>query len=116
MTICSYSIHCQLNFLFNPINGVACTSDGADKIRNTIGVESFAQSPDMHIDGAFLHIDITPPNEIEKLGAGVRQLRLAAKRLLNGELLVVVHAWRVAARVFKAEGYTEAKNQERVEI
>ena len=49
---------------------IADTANGADDILHVREVERLAQTPDMHIDRAFIHVDIVAPDAIQQLRAG----------------------------------------------
>src|SRR5206468_7357807 len=49
------------------IQGIARAAHGADRVLFATGIEQFAQTADVDVDGAFVDIDVAAPDAVEQL-------------------------------------------------
>src|SRR5262249_31909301 len=49
------------------VEGVTGAAHGADRVRSPPAIQSLAQAPDVHVNGALIDIDVAAPNAVEQL-------------------------------------------------
>src|SRR6478672_11259191 len=68
------------------VEGITHAADSADRIDLAATLQAFAQTSDMHIDGALVDIDVAPPDGIEELRAAIDPARALHKIFEQAEL------------------------------